>query len=339
MRLSRRQLLGLTAAVGGLAGCNALTTQEEPTETKETAKSATETGGPSVKWATGPDLRRKRTQTTAVTVDDRIYVIGGITDENTERAMAVYDPTADEWTDTAAPPKPINHTAAAVHDGRIHVFGGYSGSFLGTPPLDAHWIYDPTTETWSNGPPLPTPRGALVAVTVDDRLVTIGGATADTTTSTVEIYHPTDERWTTGTAMPTAREHLSAGVIDGTVYVAGGREGLGQMYTTTEAYDPAADTWTTKAEMPTARAGIAGSTLDGWLFVFGGEEISTQVFEEVEAYHPDHDRWYQVTPLPTPRWGLGVTTHGNRIYTVGGGAVPSAEYTRRLEILELTEDG
>ncbi|MDY6819552.1 MAG: kelch repeat-containing protein [Halobacteriales archaeon] len=338
MRLSRRQLLGVSAALGGLAGCNALPSGTDTSTTPQSSSPTTAPGGPSVSWTAGPDLRRKRTQTTAVTLDGRIYVIGGITEENATRAMAVYDPEANDWTDATAPPKSVNHTAATVHDGRIHVFGGYTGSFLGTPPLDAHWIYDPTADSWSIGPPLPTARGALVAVTVGDRLVTIGGATANDTVSTVEIYDPSTQGWTTGESMPTAREHLSAGVIDDTVYVAGGRQGLGRMYTTTEAYDPATDTWTAKASMPTARAGVAGSALGDWLFVFGGEEIGRQVFEEVEAYDPDRDQWYQVTPLPTPRWGIGVTTLDNRIYTVGGGAAPSAEHTRTLEILTLTTE-
>lgn len=347
MNVRRRTLLraGLAgvASVAGLSGCQSLGGSGEvsqpgtPTLTPapDPADEPATPGELRVSWTAGPDMPLKRTQTTAVGLGGELYVIGGIVDRSADRHVAVYSPDEERWRTVAPPPEPVNHTSAVAYDRRIHVFGGYSGSFLGSPPLDVHWIYDPGADEWTDGPALPTARGALVANVADGRIFTIGGATAEGTTGLVEAYDPATESWTTAAAMPTAREHLAAGVIDDRIYVAAGRKGLSRLLDATEVYDPASDSWTALSPIPTARAGIAGDVLDGRLFVFGGEEVGEQVFEEVEVYHPPDDAWTPATPLPTPRWGLGVATIGDRIYTVGGGAVPSAEETRKLEILSM----
>lgn len=318
--VSRRALLrAVPAAFAPLSGCRFLGDDGTPSPS-----------GLQVRWTSGPSLNRRRTQTTAVTLDGRLYVIGGIVDAG-DRALAVFDGSV--WHDATPPPKAVNHTSAVALDGRIHVLGGYSGSFLGSPPLDAHWTYDPPADAWDRAPSLPTPRGALVAVVADGRIHAIGGATAEGTTAVVEVYDPKTGSWSKAARMPTAREHLSAGAVDGDVYVAGGRVGLGPMVDATERYLPGADRWEERAPMPTARAGIAGAVLDGRLFVFGGEEVGEQVFGDVAAYHPPTDTWTRVQPLPTPRWGLGAAATDGRIHTVCGGAVPSAQETRVLETM------
>lgn len=344
MSINRRQFArGAAVSLAAVAGCQGLGSSDQPSATDPTAEPTKNSTGTrttasdefSVTWDQGPDMPKRRTQTTAVALDGRLYVIGGIVDEG-ERTVAVYDPGEATWSTAAPPPDPVNHTAAVAYDGRIHVFGGYSGSFLGSPPLNVHWIYDPKTNQWSDRPALPTARGALVAVVASDRIYTIGGTSEEDTTALVEVYDPAEGAWSTASSMPIAREHLAAGVIDGNVYVAGGRQGLNPMVDTLENYNPEKDTWKERTSMPTARAGIAGAVLGNRLFVFGGEEVGEQVFEEVEAYNSSTDSWTTVTPLPTPRWGLGAATIGDSIYTVGGGAVPSAQETRTLEMLSPT---
>ncbi|MFB6253666.1 MAG: kelch repeat-containing protein, partial [Halobacteriaceae archaeon] len=193
--MKRRRILQLAGlGIGSLAGCQELgKPKPSPTPDNNTSPNQTNTqshtGAISVSWTTGPDMFKRRTQTTAVALNGQIYVIGGIVESET-RHTAVFDPQSNDWHKVPPPPKPINHTSAVAHKGRIHVFGGYSGSFLGSNPLAAHWIYDPATNAWSTGPPLPTPRGALIAVAINDRIFTIGGATKSGTTAVVEAFNP-----------------------------------------------------------------------------------------------------------------------------------------------------
>lgn len=88
----RRALLGSLAGLTALSGCQfgqSSTATATPSLTPAPAPTPTE--GLSVSWRTGPDVPERRTQTTAVALDGRLYVIGGIV-EDVERQMAVYHP-------------------------------------------------------------------------------------------------------------------------------------------------------------------------------------------------------------------------------------------------------
>jgi N-acetylneuraminic acid mutarotase len=332
MFVNRRQFVcGAAAGLSALAGCQGLGSSDgsptfDPTATAEEF---------SISWESGPDLPNRRTQTTAVALDGRVYVIGGIVDDG-DRAVAVYNPDERAWSTAAPPPKPVNHTTAVVYEGRIHLFGGYSGSFLSSPPLDGHWVYTPEDDRWRDAAPLPTARGALVAAVAGDRIFTIGGTSEEDTTGIVEVYDPDANVWHSASSMPTPRENLAAGVIDGEVYVAGGQQGLSPVVDAFERYDLESDTWAELPSLPTARGGLAAAALDGRVVVLGGESLE-QMFEQVEVYRPATNSWTTVTPMPTPRWGLGAAAIGDSIYTAGGGAVPGGQETRTLEILSRTE--
>jgi hypothetical protein len=41
------------------------------------------------------------------------------------------------------------------------------------------FVYDPRSETWSTGPPMPTPRYALAAAVIDGKLYAAGGRLPD----------------------------------------------------------------------------------------------------------------------------------------------------------------
>jgi N-acetylneuraminic acid mutarotase len=51
--------------------------------------------------------------------------------------------------------------AAAVIDGKIHLFGGAYRKLFNLVDTDAHEVYDPATDTWETLSPLPTPRDHL----------------------------------------------------------------------------------------------------------------------------------------------------------------------------------
>jgi hypothetical protein len=53
-----------------------------------------------------------------------------------------------------------------------------------------HEVYDPATDSWQPGPPLPTPRHGLAAQVVGGRLYVIGGGPTPnlSVSSAVEIF-------------------------------------------------------------------------------------------------------------------------------------------------------
>ena len=78
--------------------------------------------------------------------------------------------------------------AAAALNGKLYVVGGVG---TGSGLIDAVAVYDPKTNTWSEGAAIPTARALLALAAYDGRLWAIGGRGADKRPlASVEIYRP-----------------------------------------------------------------------------------------------------------------------------------------------------
>jgi N-acetylneuraminic acid mutarotase len=124
-------------------------------------------------WTTKTPLPTGVEHHTSAVVDNKIYVMGGAVKVTLNQ---IYDTETDTWSSGAPLPKGVDAAAAVVTSGvyapkRIHVIGGKQN-------LDAvkfNQIYDPETDTWSTGNPMPTARYGLGVAIIDDVLYAIGG--------------------------------------------------------------------------------------------------------------------------------------------------------------------
>src|SRR5438067_7612935 len=91
-----------------------------------------------------------------------------------------YDPVTDKWYSVASIPQPISHSGQVVDgDNPNNVTFWLAGGFLGNDPGPSTtevWKYNVNNNTWSQGPPLPAPRGGGVLVKVGRELHYYGGA-------------------------------------------------------------------------------------------------------------------------------------------------------------------
>ena len=60
-----------------------------------------------------------------VTVNGKLYVIGGWGDGKARGVNYEYDPTTDVWTKKSPMPHPAHHAALAAVNGKIYAFGGF----------------------------------------------------------------------------------------------------------------------------------------------------------------------------------------------------------------------
>jgi hypothetical protein len=175
-------------------------------------------------------------------------------------------------------------------------------------------LYNPTTGTWTELAPLPTPRAYLTVVaTVDQKVYAIGGVNASgQTVGTVEIYDVATNTWTEGASLNTARAHHAAvAAWFDTIFVAGGVDAKGDVLSSTEAYNLASNTpgWATGNPMTTPRAdfGIALAS-DGYLHAFGGVTTGGTQLDTKEAYQFSTGAWaVEAKKLPEPVSGIAVT--------------------------------
>jgi N-acetylneuraminic acid mutarotase len=285
-------------------------------------------------YTTGTIMPSPRSEMAAAAIGSKIFVVGG--SPGTLDTMEVYDADSDTWISseeldeddpsasaTVAPlPLAVNHAAAASHDGRLYVVGGY---LEGRAPSEKLFIYDPSADTWTQGADMPTPRAALTANFIDGKLYVVGGTNNEANAlSTLEQYDPSTNTWVELPSMPTARQHLSSAVVDGKLYVAGGRlSGPSANVDAFEAYDPANRSWASLEPMPSERGGLAAAAIGNSLYVFGGESSDT-VFDNNEKYDTSIGKWTSEPLLPTPRHGLVAVAIEGEIYLIGGGLEPTA---------------
>src|SRR5262249_29445398 len=134
----------------------------------------------------------------AVTVGERLFVLGGYTG-----GRVSWEPSDDlwEWNEPRGAweprppmPTPRGALAAAVLNGRIHALGGSQRD-----ALNVHEVYDPATNAWKRANVMPTPRDHLAAVAFRGQLWALGGRTSflGTQYANVEIYDAAADAWHT----------------------------------------------------------------------------------------------------------------------------------------------
>jgi N-acetylneuraminic acid mutarotase len=290
-------------------------------------------------WTQRAPLPDERTEVSVTTDGRHIYLAGGFVQSGARQADAprtvyAYDPEADAWSHITDLPEGVNHAGLVHLDGRLYVVGGYRENTF--EPVDTLRIFALETRQWSEGAPLPTPRGAHAATVLDGRIHAIGGRThGRMDVGAHEAYDPGTDRWASLAPLPTPRNHHAAAAVDGMIVVPAGRDDASFELTVNEIYDPQADAWRSGAPVPTGRSGVAVAVLDGRVYLFGGETFRPErrTFDEAERYDPRADAWEALPPMPTARHGLGAAAVDGAIYVISGGPEAGFAFSDRNERL------
>lgn len=223
---------------------------------------------------------------TVVTCQNKIYIIGGISDLPTQ----VYDPLTDSWENrTSIPTTLLGHKANVVND-KIYVISGGIPSYISiVKPSDATYVYDPTTDSWSTMASIPTPVQGYASTVLNDKIYIIGGGPATVTvenaTCITQIFDPETNQWTTGKPLLTGVYGASACSTSGLlapkrIYVVGGN-----------LYYSGGGT--------SADLRLKGSNLN-------------------QVYDPETETWFSAASLPDNRWFLSLVNVNDTIYAIGG---------------------
>jgi N-acetylneuraminic acid mutarotase len=207
-------------------------------------------------WENGTSIPTTRSGQQANVVDDKIYVIGGQAPAalgviNPSNATDVYDPATDSWSKMASVPISVMGYASVVVDNKIYIIsGGHTGGPDYTP-INQVQIFDPATNQWTNGTPIPTAvcgagACATTGTSAPERIYVIGGtlhyyyhstAASYGGTDLNQIYDPETDTWTTGISMPTIRSSFALVNVDDALYAIGGSNGSAKI-PANEKYTP-----------------------------------------------------------------------------------------------------
>lgn len=191
------------------------------------------------------------------------------------------------------PSLPVTLTghAAVVMGGKVYVQGGS----IAPGEQDAEsrlWIFDPATETWTEGAPMPA-RGRFLQqmATIGSTIYVLGGIGLKAGEDGRMQRDMLTEAWSYSEAAGWRRlsylPHFCAAgptpapVIDGRIYLLGGDDATVKGYTPqnhpgfhnfTLCYTPGTDTWADAGEMAVARAVLPCAEWNGLAVIVNGEQ-------------------------------------------------------------------
>ena len=215
-------------------------------------------------WENRTSIPTTRNGAQVNVVDGKIYVIGGLIPSplgviNPSSANDVYDPETDSWSIMESIPTPVGGAASAVVDDKIYIIGGANSGGPDYSPINQVQIFDPKTNQWTNGTPIPTGVfGAMGCATTGlsapKRIYVIGGTLnyyyryPPDAIDLNQVYDPITDTWTTGTPMLTPRSGFAVAVVNDELYVIKGEKGdnytdINEKYTPI-GYIPEFPSWT-----------------------------------------------------------------------------------------------
>ncbi len=243
------------------------------------------------RWHLAAPLPKPLHHAAAVSVDGRLFVLGGFTPSlttlwNPVATLLEYLPAENRWLARQPMPTPRGALAAAALNGKIFAIGGYDGQ----RSLGVVEVYYPDTDSWQPAAALAVPRDHLAAAEADGQVYAIGGRVNlnyRRNLGVVEVYDPSAGRWREVKPMPTPRSGIAAAVLKGMIVVLGGESGTGT-FREAEAYWPKADLWVSLPSMPTARHGLAAAAVGGRLYaLLGGPRPGGSYSQVNEVFIPE----------------------------------------------------
>lgn len=279
-------------------------------------------------WTTINSMNDPRLWASAtVLLSGKVLFAGGDNYNGVLSSCELFDPATSTWTPTGSMNAArIHHVAVLLPDGKVLVAGGSGPSGTNGGWMSSAELYDPTTQIWTNIPPMSTPRAWATGTLLPNGKVLVAGGYSSGDLSSAELYDPATDTWTpTGSLNSPRATHLAALLPDGKVLVVGADS---YSSTSAELYDPSTGLWTMTGAMQVPRGNFAMTLLrNGKVLVSGGEDANQNAIGSAELYDPASGTWSDAGTLVTPRWDHTSTLLPNgNVMLVGGDTGNAFQY-------------
>jgi len=225
-------------------------------------------------WSTKASSTIARAYASAVTINGKIYVVGGCVDSDCRIGVSTvveeYDPVTNTWAIKAPMPTRRFEAVVGVINNKLYVTAGRTDCPPCSPNPTSLEVYDPATNTWTTKAPMPAAQNGPGGV-VSGKLYVAGGVNASgTLVNTLRVYDPVTDQWNVATpTASTARIGNGVGNLDGILYSVSGQLASGTILNSVETYNPETDTWSSIASIPSGRYTPQPVGLNGTLYVIG----------------------------------------------------------------------
>jgi len=171
-------------------------------------------------WSAGVALPSVVNEGTAINVDNKIYLVGGMNSSNQNISQVIsFDPSASQWTAKVNMPTARRSVKLVWFENRIWAIGGYTSIYSNKVES-----YDLDTDSWQVEASLTTARNWPVAWVANGRIY-VGGGKKDSSSflNSIEVYDPITKQWSNAGNFPENKYAADAVILNDTVYVIAGK--------------------------------------------------------------------------------------------------------------------
>ncbi|XP_062964171.1 kelch-like protein 8 isoform X2 [Cynocephalus volans] len=251
-------------------------------------------------WFFGPEMNSRRRHVGVISVEGKVYAVGGHDGNEHLGSMEMFDPLTNKWMMKASMNTKRRGIALASLGGPIYAIGGLDDNTC----FNDVERYDVESDQWSTVAPMNTPRGGVGSVALVNHVYAVGGNDGVASLSSVERYDPHLDKWIEVKEMGQRRAGNGVSELHGCLYVVGGFDDNSPL-SSVERYDPRSNKWDYVAALTTPRGGVGIATVMGKIFAVGGHNGNAYL-NTVEAFDPVLNRWELVGSVSHCRAGAGV---------------------------------
>jgi len=178
-------------------------------------------------WASLKPLPVSFSAGAGAVLDNRLYVVGGDSQDANGRQVFRYDVATNRWQGTTPLPAPRTNLTAVALGGKLYAIGGLDP----VEPVSTVFVYDPRTSRWSKAAPLPVALQAMGATVYHGEIWVLGGRVRNLRIQRrVWIYNPKQNRWRSGPSLPRPMDLLGVTTVGNRIH-AGPGVGQGRDFT------------------------------------------------------------------------------------------------------------
>ncbi|XP_054160938.1 uncharacterized protein LOC128958993 [Oppia nitens] len=237
-----------------------------------------------------------------VSMDSKLYAIGGYDSKSRVNSLEVYDTQTNTWKLVSSMNLLRNELDSAIVNNTIYVCGGLGDYKI----FKSCEYYSPNIDKWQSTTAMNVERYGLGLVSIGDRfLYAIGGRNGNGYLNSMEMFDTKSKQWIPKENMIYQRQDFGSVSFMGKIYVCGGwgtSDGK-----SCETYDPQTNQWKPIASMKTQRANFKLIAIDENLYALGGYSSTDQVYtDSVEIYDHNSNQWSYTTLLPHKMRSFGI---------------------------------
>lgn len=265
------------------------------------------------KWESKTPIPSALTTSCAVSVDNKIYIVGGQENvfSNRIKKVFIFDCVTEKWLIRS----PMNiarafHCVAAINNKLYAIGGRESDEEIASKNKDSLAVYtieeyDIAIDKWQIKVVLPYKHFLVGAVTLANKIYILSDTVSNSKLSksaVFEEYNPTDNTFRRLASLTPSRYDAAMSTLDGKIYVFGGWN-YGAI-PNVDVYDPVSDKWERKRDIPYPVQNLQAVSIEDKILISGGIIYSKDGNEKKNnllEYTPEHDTYNIRTISNNPR--------------------------------------